>query len=94
MTAAPSPPVINAVTAINSTSVRIDWSMPTNPNGILTVYTIAYNVEDSNSRTVNILYNGQPVSSYTIHLLTLVPFMRISHNLMTSLDYLLINWSQ
>ena len=62
MTTAPSPPVITAVTAIDATSVQVTWSMPTNPNGILTVYTITYNVEGGNSRTVNIPYSGQPVS--------------------------------
>ena len=66
MTTAPSPPVINAVTAIDSTSVRVEWSMPTNPNGMLTVYTIAYNIEGDNNRTVNISYNGQPVSTLCI----------------------------
>ena len=62
MTIAPSPPVINAVTAIDSTSVRVEWSMPTKPNGILTFYTIAYNIEGGDSKTVKIPYNGQPVS--------------------------------
>ena len=68
MTTAPSPPVINAVTAIDSTSVRIEWSMPTNLNGLLTAYTIAYNIEGDNNinRTVNISYNGQPVSTLCI----------------------------
>ena len=59
---APSPPVINAVTAIDSTSVQVEWSIPTNPNGMLTIYTIMYNVEGGSSRTVNVPYNGQPVS--------------------------------
>ena len=62
MTTAPSPPVINAVTAIDSTSVRVEWSMPTNPNGMLTVYTITYNIEGGDSINVKIPYNGQPVS--------------------------------
>ena len=62
MTTAPSPPVINAVTAIDSASIRVEWSVPTNPNGILTVYTIAYNVEGGVMRTVNVPYNGKLVS--------------------------------
>ena len=66
ITTAPNPPVINAVTAIDSTSVQIEWSMPTNPNGILTFYTIAYNVEVGSNRAVNIPYNGQPVSTLYI----------------------------
>ena len=98
--AAPSPPVINAVTAIDSTSVRVEWSIPTNPNGILTFYTITYNIEDDDSRTVNIPYNGQLVSLLCMCTIIVcspilyILFMYISHNLMTSLDYLLINWSQ
>ena len=50
------------VTAIDSTSVRVEWSIPTNPNGMLTIYTIMYNVEGGSSRTVNVPYNGQLVS--------------------------------
>ena len=69
MTTAPSPPVINAVTAIDSTSVRVEWSMPPNPNGILTVYTITYSIEGNNNRAINIPYNGQPVSTSYIYIL-------------------------
>ena len=73
ITVAPSPPVINAVTAIDSTSVQVQWSKPTNPNGILLIYTITYIIEGSGSVTVNIPYNGQPVSEI-IHSL-LVPIL-------------------
>ena len=66
MTIAPSPPVINAVTAIDSTSVRVEWSMPIKPNGILTFYTIAYNIQGGDSITMNIPYNGQSVSTLYI----------------------------
>ena len=66
MNAAPSPPMINAVTDIDSTSVRVEWSIPNNLNGILTSYTITYNIEDGDSRTVSIPYNGQPVSRLCI----------------------------
>ena len=45
MNIAPDPPLINAVTAIDSTSVRVEWSIPTSPNGMLTIYTIMYNIE-------------------------------------------------
>ena len=72
ITLAPSPPVINAVTAIDSTSVQVQWSKPTNPNGILLTYTITYIIEGSGSVTENIPYNGQPVSdihTYIIHIL-------------------------
>ena len=72
MTTAPSPPMINAVTAIDSTSVRVEWSMPSNLNGILTVYMIAYNIEGNNNRAMNITYNGQPVSTSYIYILELM----------------------
>ena len=62
MTTAPSPPVITAVTAIDSTSIRVEWSIPANPNGMLTVYTITYNVEGGVLKTVNVPYNGKLVS--------------------------------
>ena len=100
MNAAPSPPMINAVTAIDSTSVQVEWSIPNNLNGILTSYTITYNIEDGYSRTVSIPYNGQPVSRlciciiHVVHTNMYMLFMYIRHNLMTSLDYLHINWSQ
>ena len=72
MTIAPSPPVINAVTAIDSTSIRVEWSMPTNPNGILTFYTIQYSIEGGVSTTVNVPYSGQLVSRLCIFILWLV----------------------
>ena len=53
--------MISAVTAIDSTSVQVEYE-PTNPNGMLTIYTIMYNVEGGSSRTVNVPYNGQLVS--------------------------------
>ena len=56
--------MINAVTAIDSTSVQVEWSAPTNPNGILTIYTIVYNIEGGGSTTMNVPYNGQRVSDY------------------------------
>ena len=62
MNTAPSSPVINAVTAIDSTSVRVEWNAPTNPNGMLTIYTIVYNIEGNSNRTANVPYNGQLVS--------------------------------
>ena len=64
MTAAPSPPVINSVTTTDSTSVRVEWSIPTNPNGILTFYTITYSIEGSVSKTVDVPYSGQLVRGY------------------------------
>ena len=64
MTAAPSPPVINAVTTTDSTSVRVEWSIPTNPNGILTFYTITYSIESGVSTTVDVPYSGQLVRGY------------------------------
>ena len=62
MATAPSPPVITAVTAIDSASIRVVWSIPTNLNGMLTIYTITYNTEGDVMRIVNVPYNEKPVS--------------------------------
>jgi len=57
----PNPPVIDDVTNISSSVVRVTWTRPTNPNGILLTYTITYvNNGDTRSQTVN--YNGEEVS--------------------------------
>ena len=79
------------VTGINSSVIRVTWSQPTMPNGIITSYTVSV----SNSEIGTVLYNGQDVSNPCIilyHLNIMVHCNR--HNLMTLLDYLLINWSQ
>ena len=62
MITVPSPPIINEITAIDSTSVRVQWSIPNSINGILTTYTIVYSIEDGNNITVNVPYNGLLVS--------------------------------
>ena len=57
---APNPPVINAIIAINNSTIHVIWTRPTMPNGILTVYTIMY-FTDSNSENMTVLYNGEEV---------------------------------
>ena len=69
-----SPPVITMVTAIDFTSVRVEWNMPTNVNGMLTIYTITYNIEGGDNRTVNIPYNKQLVCN-SIQLLCVLQFI-------------------
>ena len=64
MNTVPSPPIINEIIALDSTSVRVLWSVPNNLNGILTIYTIVYSIEGGNNITVNVPYNGQLVSDY------------------------------
>ena len=54
--------MISAVTAIDSMSVQVDWRRPINPNGVLTTYTIVYNIKDGDNEIVNVPYNMQPVS--------------------------------
>ena len=39
----PYPPVINSVVGINSSAVRVYWTLPTITNGIITMYTIYVN---------------------------------------------------
>ena len=88
---APNPPVINEVVDISDSSVLVTWTRPTMLNGIITTYTISYTA-GSNSSNVTVPYNEQEVS--TIILLMQIVLYHDRHNLITSLDYLLINWSQ
>ena len=60
-----NPPVINAVVNISSSVVRVNWTRPTMPNGIITTYTIRY-VANSNSESMNIPYNGEEVSTVVL----------------------------
>jgi len=60
---APSPPLLTAVTAINSTSVNVQWSIPTELNGVLATYTIVYNAENDPEKTVTVVFNGELVRS-------------------------------
>ena len=64
MNTAPSLPIINEITALDSASVRVLWSVPNNLNGILTIYTIVYSIEGGDNMTINVPYNGQLVSDY------------------------------
>ena len=57
---APNPPVINAIIDINNSTVRVIWTRPTIPNGIITIYTIMY-FTDSNSENMTVPYNGEEV---------------------------------
>ena len=86
---APNPPVINEVVNISDSSVCVTWTRPTMLNGIVTTYTISYTAR-SNSSSVTVPYNGQEVS--IIILLIQIILRHNRHNLITSLDYLLINW--
>lgn len=56
---APSPPVINSVIAIDSQSVRVDWS---SPNGIPLFYTITYAIDNGSNFNVTVTFNGEKVS--------------------------------
>ena len=59
----PSAPVlVKDITAIDSESVYIEWYMPTDTNGIVSVYTISYTVDDSPENTLVVAFNGQNVS--------------------------------
>ena len=86
---APNPPVINEIVNISDSSVRVTWTRPTMLNGIITTYTISYTA-GSNSSSMTVPYNGQEVS--IIILLIQIILRHNRHNLITSLDYLLINW--
>ena len=64
---APSPIIINSVTGINTSTVRVTWTTPDLLNGILLngiliSYTIVYTVEGVSQSPVTVNYNGEPVS--------------------------------
>ena len=65
LSTAPNPPIISAVTDINNSTVRVTWTRPTIPNGIITTYTIRY-VTDSDgiSGNMNVPYDGEEVSGF------------------------------
>ena len=62
---APNPPVISAIIDINNSTVRVTWTRPTMPNGIITTYIIRY-VTDSDgiSGNMNVPYDGEEVSDF------------------------------
>ena len=61
---APSPIMINSVTGINNSAVRVMWTRPAVLNGILISYTIVYTVEGVSQSPVTVDYNGELVSLY------------------------------
>ena len=64
ISAVSSAPIITSVTAIDSYSLHIMWTVPTEPNGIITNYTITYYIGALNMIiTVNIPFNGETVSN-------------------------------
>ena len=60
-----------SVTTIDSQSVHVTWSAPTQPNGVLISYTIIYNINGGSFNNVNIPYNAREVScsysGYTVY---------------------------
>lgn len=58
MHAAPSPPSITRAVATSSTSILVEWSRPSNPNGIIRGYRVTYFAIDS-----PLTLNYQTVSS-------------------------------
>ena len=61
---APSPIVINSVTNINTSTVRVTWTRPDLLNGMLSSYTIVYTAEGVSQSSVTVDYNGESVSLY------------------------------
>ena len=64
MSTASTPPIIEMVTDINTNAVRVTWSQPAMPNGIISLYTITYTV-DGDSRDVDVDYSGE-VCNYIV----------------------------
>ena len=53
--------MINSVTGISNSTVRVMWTRPVALNGILINYTIVYTVEGVSQSSVTVDYNGEPV---------------------------------
>ena len=68
ISAVSSAPIITSVTAIDSYSLHVMWTVPTEPNGIITNYIITYSIGALNF-TINIPFNGETVSNNNIMLL-------------------------
>ena len=62
ISAVSSAPVITSVTAIDSYSVHVIWTAPTQPNGIITDYTITYSIGNI-VNTTNVSSSGETVSA-------------------------------
>ena len=63
----PSVPIIKNLTIINSGSVHVEWNIPADTNGVLTLYTISYSDENGSVKSFIVPFNGQNVSySYII----------------------------
>ena len=58
----PIAPVVKGITAIDSESVRIEWNIPADTNGVLTIYTIYYIIENGPKRSLIVPFSGQDVS--------------------------------
>ena len=56
-----NPPVINSVSPINTSTVRVNWTRPTMPNGKVIHYTIVYLI-GFNSEEIRVPYSEQEVS--------------------------------
>ena len=75
--AAPNPPVILSVTAIDTHSVRVTWRAPTQPNGVLNSYTIIYHIDYGSDAAIDVHYNGRMVCSYYVHVNCIYVRMKI-----------------
>ena len=58
----PTAPIAKDITAIDSESVRIEWNIPADTNGVITIYTIYYIIENGPERNLIVPFNGQDVS--------------------------------
>ena len=58
---APTAPIVRDVTAVDDESVRIQWNIPMDTNGVLSMYTIFYTIENGPERNITVPFNGQDV---------------------------------
>lgn len=60
-------PVVKNLTAINDTSILIEWNILTDTNGVITIYIISYAIKNGHERNLVVLLMGQNVGDHYIH---------------------------
>ena len=57
----PTAPIIKNMTVIDSGSVYVEWNIPTETNGALTIYTISFSDENGSVMSIIVPFSGQNV---------------------------------
>ena len=58
---APTAPIIKNITVIDSGSIYVEWNIPMETNGALTIYTISFSDENGSVMSIIVPFSGQNV---------------------------------